>query len=160
MEPIQYTLRFPNAAQHYVDVTATVPTGGAKSVELMMAVWTPGSYLVREYARHLEQFSAPGAWTKSRKNRWRVETGGEKTVTVKYRLYARELTVRTNFVEAAFASLNGAPTFLTLVEKGVKRPHEVRLELPKGWKGSYSGMAEIGPNHFRAADYDELVDCP
>ncbi|MBY0373270.1 MAG: PDZ domain-containing protein [Bryobacteraceae bacterium] len=160
MEPIQYTLRFPNAAQHYVDVTAVVPTGGAKSVELMMAVWTPGSYLVREYARHVERFTAPGKWEKSRKNRWRVETGGERTVTVQYRVYARELSVRTNFVEAGFASLNGAPTFLTLVEKGAKRPHEVRLELPRGWNGSYSGMTEVGPNHFRAADYDELVDCP
>lgn len=160
MEPIQYTLRFPNAAQHYVDVTATVPAGGARSIELMMAVWTPGSYLVREYARHVEQFTASGSWEKSRKNRWRVDTNGARSVTVSYRVYGRELSVRTNFIEATFASLNGAPTFLTLVEKGVRRPHEVKLELPASWKGSYSGLSELAPNHFRAADYDELVDCP
>ena len=50
-EPIAYTLRFPAPHTHYVAVDALVPTGGRPAVELMMAVWTPGSYLVREYAR-------------------------------------------------------------------------------------------------------------
>ena len=45
-EPIRYTLNFPAPQTHYVEVTATVPTGGRPDVELMMAVWTPGSYLV------------------------------------------------------------------------------------------------------------------
>lgn len=160
MEPIQFTLRFSQAAQHYVDVTATVPTGGARSIELMMAVWTPGSYLVREYARHVESFSAPGGWRKSRKNRWLVETGGRESATISYRVYGRDLSVRTNFIEGRFAALNGAATFLTLEEPGVKRPHEVRIELPSAWRGSYSGMTELAPNVFRASDFDELVDSP
>ena len=52
------------------------------AVELMMAVWTPGSYLVREYARNVEAVTAAGpdgralARRKSDKNRWRVATGG------------------------------------------------------------------------------------
>ena len=81
-EPIRYVLRFPAAQTHYVEVEASVPTGGAAEVELMMAVWTPGSYLVREYARHLESISAqdPGGkpldLAKVRKNRWRIQTGG------------------------------------------------------------------------------------
>ena len=53
-EPITYTLRFPAPHTHYVSVEASVPTGGRPQIELMMAVWTPGSYLVREYARHVE----------------------------------------------------------------------------------------------------------
>ena len=42
MEPIRYTLSFPNPHTHYVEVRAEVPTSGRDEVELMMAVWTPG----------------------------------------------------------------------------------------------------------------------
>src|SRR5438105_245467 len=57
-EPIRYTLSFPAPQTHYLEVTATVPTGRRADVELMMAVWTPGSYLVREYARNVEAVTA------------------------------------------------------------------------------------------------------
>src|SRR5688572_9639967 len=86
-EPITYTLRFPAPATHYVEVEASVPAG-QPSIELMMAVWTPGSYLVREYERHVESVTARGpdgaalTVAKSRKNRWRIETSGAARVTV------------------------------------------------------------------------------
>ena len=57
-EPIVYTVRFPEPHTHYAVVDARVPTGGRDRIELMMAVWTPGSYLVREFARHIEGLSA------------------------------------------------------------------------------------------------------
>src|SRR5262252_524422 len=60
-EPIRYTLSFPAPQTHYVDVTASVPTGRRATVDLMMAVWTPGSYLVREYARNVEAVTAVGS---------------------------------------------------------------------------------------------------
>ena len=59
-EPIRYTVSFPAPHTHYMEVTAIVPTGGRADVELMMAVWTPGSYLVREYARNVERVVATG----------------------------------------------------------------------------------------------------
>ncbi len=86
-----------------------------------MPVWTPGSYLVREYARNIEAISVsdsggkPLTFSKSRKNRWRVETGGAPEIRFSYRVYCREMSVRTNWVEDSFALLNGAPTFVTLV---------------------------------------------
>lgn len=163
--PITYTLRFPDAARHYVDVEATYPTGGQSSLELMMAVWTPGSYLVREYARHVEGLEvltpAGGTAVKSRKNRWTIATGGASRVTIRYRVYGRELTVRTNFIEARYALLNGAATFLTMVG-GLQRPHHVTLELPAAWPRAMSGLAAgaHGPASFVAADFDTLVDSP
>ena len=54
-------------------------------------------------------------------------------MTLRYKVYSREMTVRNNWVEAGFAMLNGAPTFITLVERAA-RPHEVRVELPAAWK--------------------------
>ncbi|MEM1415236.1 MAG: PDZ domain-containing protein [Myxococcota bacterium] len=77
-EANEYTLRMDDRAQHYVEVEAVLPAGGER-LELMMAVWTPGSYLVREYARHVEAFEAmtlegePLPLRKTRKNRWVVD---------------------------------------------------------------------------------------
>ena len=64
-EPITYTLRFPAPETHYVEVEASVPAG-QPAIELMMAVWTPGSYLVREYERHVEQRRRHGRRTAPR----------------------------------------------------------------------------------------------
>src|SRR6185369_16274592 len=166
-EPIRYTLSFPAPQTHYVEITATVPTGRRPDVELMMPVWTPGSYLVREYARNVEAVTAAGPdgrpldVDKSKKNHWRITTGGAPTVTVKYRVYCREISVRTNWVEADFALLNGAPTFMTLMPL-TPRPHEVAIVMPSGWKTSVTGLPEIkgAAHHYRAADYDALVDSP
>jgi predicted metalloprotease with PDZ domain len=97
------------------------------------------------------------------KNRWRIETGGADAITVSYRVYGREMTVRTNFIDADFAILNGAPTFLTLAGDPGPRPHEVTIELPPGWKTSVSSLPDApggAPHRYRAPDYDTLVDSP
>lgn len=166
-EAIRYTLRFPAPQTNYVEVEAIVPTDGRPSIEMMMAVWTPGSYLIREYEKNLEAVRAVSGGTvlpieKTVKNRWRITTGGAREVTVAYRVYSHEMTVRNNWVDADFAMLNGAQTYLTLVESGA-RPHDVRLELPAAWKVSVTGMPDApggAPNHYRAPDYDTAVDCP
>ena len=87
LEPIRYTVSFPAPHTHYVEVEASYPTDGRPYIDLMMAVWTPGSYLIREYARHVEALTAadparaPLAVEKTRKNRWRVTTNGAATVS-------------------------------------------------------------------------------
>jgi predicted metalloprotease with PDZ domain len=165
-DPIRYTIRFPAPHTHYMEVEAVYPTGGRPHIDLFMAVWTPGSYLVREYARHVENMAAhaggkPAAIEKTSKNRWRVTTGGAAAVTVNYRVYGREMTVRTNWIESAFAMLNGAPTFISLAGE-LSRSHEVRFELPPSWKGSATALMPIaGQGHaYRAEDFDTLVDSP
>jgi predicted metalloprotease with PDZ domain len=165
MEPIRYSLSFPAPHTHYVEVTATVPAV-ASSVEMMMAVWTPGSYLIREYARHVEGVSAESPngrdllVEKTAKNRWAIATGGERAIVVRYRVYGREMSVRTNWIESSFALLNGAPTFLTLAD-GVARPHEVTITPAEGWTRSLTGLPDTSdPHRYLAPDYDTLVDSP
>jgi predicted metalloprotease with PDZ domain len=166
--PIRYVVRFPSPQSHLVEVEAWVPTEGMAEIELMMAVWTPGSYLVREYARHLEEISARGsdgrsvAVAKVRKNRWRVGTGGCSEVVVSYRIYARSMSVQGNWVDASFALINGAGAFLTLADSG-PRPHAVKLELPSAWRTSVTGLPahpDGAPHHYLAADFDTLIDSP
>lgn len=167
MEPIRYAVSFPAPQTHYIEVTADVPTDGRSEIELMMAVWTPGSYLVREYSRHVERVRATAGGgaalpvEKSAKNRWRVSTGGAPAITVSYRVYGREMSVRTNWIEAGFALINGAPTFLTLVDSP-PRPHEVVLTPAEGWQRSMTGLDAMpgGPHRYRAPDFDTLVDSP
>jgi predicted metalloprotease with PDZ domain len=167
LEPIRYTVSFPAPQTHYVEIEASYPTEGRASIELMMAVWTPGSYLVREYERNVEGLTAadparaPLAVEKTRKNRWRIATNGASTVWVRYRVYAHEMSVRTNWVDDEFALINGAPTFITLVESPSRRRHDVRVVLPRAWTTSLSGMtAGLGENTYTAPDYDTLVDSP
>jgi predicted metalloprotease with PDZ domain len=166
-DAIRYTLRFPAPHTHYVEVEGVYPTGGQPQIELFMAVWTPGSYLVREYERHVERVAATGAAgrprsvQKTRKNRWSIETGGAPAVTVTYRVYGREMTVRNNWIESSFAMLNGAPTFLTLAD-GKPHAHEVQIVTPVTWKGIATPLMPVAdkPNTFVAEDFDTLVDSP
>jgi predicted metalloprotease with PDZ domain len=153
MKPIRHTLSFPAPHTHYVDVRVEVPSAGRDSVELSMAVWTPGSYLVREFSRHVEAVTAAGPFgaafpvDKTAKNRWRIATAGAPKVVVSYRVYGREMSVRTNWIESDFAFVNGAPTFLTLADPSTAlgagekaRPHEVSIVFDPGWTSSITAL--------------------
>ena len=164
---VEYTIRFSQAKNHYADVELRCETGGQQQFELMMPTWTPGSYLIREYARHVETISASDSdgaelsISRSRKNRWLVKCGDAKSVVVKYRLYCNEMTVRTNQVESEFALFNGASTFLSPVGSRQKK-HQVRIELPDEWKHAICSLPNVDGDKqlFIADDFDELVDSP
>lgn len=164
-DPIDYTLTFPDAQNHYVDVEARFPAAGQQQLEVRMAVWTPGSYLIREYSRHIERLSATSETgqalpvRKTRKNRWQIDgLGGATTVVLRYRVYGREMSVRTNWIETDFALINGAPTFITLADP-TPRPHRVMIERAPAWKTAHTQMPEQD-GRFVAANFDILVDSP
>ena len=164
---VEYTIRFSQAKNHYADVELRCETGGQPQFELMMPTWTPGSYLIREYARHVETISASDpdgaelSISRSRKNRWLVKCGDAKSVVVKYRLYCNEMTVRTNQVESEFALFNGASTFLTPAD-ALDQKHQVHIELPNDWEHAICSLPNVDGNKqvFIAEDFDELVDSP
>ena len=170
----RYTLRIPSPANHRVEVEAVLAApGDGADLELMMATWTPGSYLIREFARNVEGVTAAGPdgealpVAKTTKNRWRVELpdGTDGPVTLRYTLYGHELSVRTNFVTDDFALLNGAATFV--VPAGAEGPlpgaFSVRVEAPAAWGTLVSPLApgtESPAAELVAPDYDTLVDSP
>lgn len=163
--PIQYIARFPAPHTHFVEIEAHVPTDGKAVIDLMMPVWTPGSYMVRDYSRNIEKLEARNPAgrllpiEKTRKNHWRVTTESAPEIVLTYRTYGHEMSVQSNWVGNEFALLQGAATFVTRADD-LNRPHEVRVELPAQWKQSISGMPSAGANQFHAADYDTLVDSP
>ena len=151
-----------DAHAHLVEVETTIVSDEAlpSPLVLFMPVWTPGSYLVREYARHVEGMRSPAHTVqKVRKNAWTVTHEGKKELTVRYRLYCNDLTVRTNHVDATHMYLNGACTFLA-VEGHADVPTEVSFGSPSGWRVATALPPTAAENTFVAKDLDTLVDCP
>src|SRR5215813_1975958 len=163
--PTSYRVAFGAPHAHLCDVEARYHDVAAlgPSATLRMASWTPGSYLVRDYARHVQDLEARGedgralAVAKVDKASWRVELDGARELVVRYRVFAHELTVRTSHVDGSHAFLNGAPTFLWLAERA-GQPHEVTVDAPPTWR-VVTGLRRA-ESAFVAADLDELLDSP
>jgi predicted metalloprotease with PDZ domain len=166
--PIQYTIRIPAPETHLAEVSASIPTGGKPSVDLMMAVWSPGYYVQENYATNVSNFSAHTpdgrALTveKPQPNRWKVSTDGAAKIVISYTLVCDHHSVTGNWIDTTMAILNGPATYISLAEHG-KREHDVDLELPRQWKQSATSLASAAdnmPNHYQATSYDELADSP
>ncbi|HET7374139.1 MAG TPA: hypothetical protein VFJ20_12155 [Gemmatimonadaceae bacterium] len=164
---VQYTVAFPAPATHMAAVTARMPTAGHASLELMMPIWSPGYYKVENYADRVHDLSArtpSGAALvveHAARNRWRIATQGATEIVVQYAVVADQQFVTADWVGDSLIILNGAPTFATIADT-THRPIEVKLELPAGWRSATSldTVPDGLRDHYRAADYDELVDSP
>lgn len=161
---ISYQVALPQPASHLFEVTLQVKGWQSEVLDLKLPVWTPGSYLVREYAKHLQNFSAAGSqplsWRKVQKNHWQVSTAGQSEITVRYRVFANELSVRTNHLDSSHGYFNGAALFFYLpgFEKTAIR---VAIAPPDNWHVTTPLPAVPGQaNTFEAADFDTLVDSP
>lgn len=133
---------------------------------LVMPVWTPGSYLVREFARHVQDFAAVDAvgaalqWEKINKNSWRVATNGSRDWKANYRVYANELSARTNQLNSDHAFWNNA-ALLMYLEGQLNLPSTLQILAPEPWRVATALPAIPGPrNTFRAENFDILYDSP
>ena len=114
---LKYTLSFPEPHTHYMEVEMHISEITAKQLLLKMAVWTPGSYLIREFQKNIDKVECIKnneiiRLEKQDKNTWIVNTQNTSSVVIKYRIYCFEYSVRTNFVDDTHALINGASTFL------------------------------------------------
>ncbi len=142
--------------------TATAP----QDELLIMPVWTPGSYLVREFERHVQDFSAKDAagqplkWEKTNKTTWKVTTNGARDWHATYRVYANELSVRTSELNSSHAYWNNA-NLLMYLDGSLKSPSTVRVLAPDVWKVATGLPGVPGQrNTFRADNFDVLYDSP
>lgn len=160
---LHHRVHLVDAKAHLIEVETTVTSESPLPAPLVlaMAVWTPGSYLVREYARHVEGVEATGGHArKIRKNAWQVEHDAARELTFRYRVYANDLTVRTNHVDASHLYLNGACTFFA-VEGHERAPAEITFAVPESFRAATALPKAPGKQlTFVAKDYDTLVDSP
>lgn len=166
---LTFTVEMPEPSSHLFEVTLRIEGWRSPTLDLKMPVWTPGSYLVREYARHLQDFSAesgqPLPWEKVSKNHWRIFTlANEHTpsaIAIRYRVFANELTVRTNHLDTSHGYFN--PAALCMYVLGHERSPITLTVVPphSTWRVTVPLPAVPGQvNTFIAADFDTLVDSP
>jgi predicted metalloprotease with PDZ domain len=169
---LSYTLSMPHPQTHYFEVefslnNLTDPTLKKQGYfDVKMPVWTPGSYLIREYAKNVEGFIARGGNAvmparKISKNTWRVQWQGQPSVSILYKVYAYELTVRTSFLDESHGYVNGASMFVYLPQFA-SLPATLTVRPAPGWTTVSTALASIAgqPFTFQVPNYDLLVDSP
>src|SRR5262249_24193741 len=166
---ISFTVSMSKPYTHLLEVEMRVQIPANLNVpnetDLVMPVWTPGSYLIREFERHVQDFAAdvndrPLEWTKVNKNTWRVKTNGARRWRVRYRVYANELSVRTSELNADHAFWNNA-ALLMYPDGLINMPSTLRILPATGWKIA-TGLPPVDgqANTFRAENFDILYDSP
>ncbi len=166
-EKIAFKVSFTEPQAHYADIEMEISGLKADQIDLKMPVWTPGSYLIREFAKNVESFKAVGStgnnlnFSKVDKNTWRINTSKNGVIKVSYRVYSFEISVRTSFVDEAHAFLS--PTGLFLYPAGkLQLPSTVTIIPHKGWTKISTGLEKVPSkvNTYFAADFDILYDSP
>jgi len=163
---ISYTVSFPEAQAHYADIEMDIKGLAQSKLDLKLPVWTPGSYLVREFSKNVESFTAQSGGkavnvVKTRKNTWQINTQGLSSVKVKYRFYAFEISVRTAFIDVTHAFLSTSGMFF-YPEGGLNLPSTIKIIPYKGWNKVSTSLANVGNDDFTvtAPNYDILYDSP
>lgn len=156
MTQIRYTLSMPDPDTHLFRVRLDIQGAPGDRVDLVLPSWTPGSYKIRDYARHVQDFSAGRLpWHKVDKSRWRIAAPGD--LRVEYSVYAFELSVQSSHLDHEHGYVNGAGMFMYV--DGLKDlPVTLDVKAPRGWKVA-TGLEKRG-RLFRAPTYDVLIDSP
>lgn len=162
---VSYQVSMSKPWRHLLEVEMHVGSLTEKT-ELKMPVWTPGSYLIREYARHVQDFAAINAggtalnWQKTNKNTWEIDTKGVDELVVTYRVYSNELTVRTNELNDEHGFWNNA-ALLMFVNGHLNISTTITVKPYGNWKVA-TGLPKVDgkADTFIAENYDVLYDSP
>ena len=170
MTAIRYTVEAANLHAHLFRVTLTIAQPAAQQT-VSLPVWIPGSYLVREFAKNLQNLQAKQGRRsvpiqQRDKCTWNIDCQPDQPLVLSYEVYAFDNSVRTAWLDSQRGFFNG--TSLCLRVHGQEHlPHQLQLQTVKGqsdWQVA-TGLAPVktdkkGFGLYEAADYDQLVDCP
>lgn len=163
---IGFEVSFKEPQAHYADVQMNISGLAKDYIDVKMPVWTPGSYLVREFEKSVEGFTASASGKalrveKVRKNTWRVFSAKASNVKINYSIYAFEISVRTPFIDESHAFLS--PTGIFMHPDGmIKSPSTVKIIPFKTWSKVSTGLTPVAGKQFTysAPDFDWLYDSP
>ncbi len=167
---VAYRVRVLDRHAHLFQVTLTIAQPSAEQ-NVSLPVWIPGSYLVREFSKTLQNLQARQGQqavtlVQQHKCGWQAQCVAGRPLELTYEVYALDNSVRTAWLDASRGFFNGTSLFLQVAGQA-SVPHELTLVADKtlvGWQAA-TGLtpAKVDANGFGrylAADYDELVDCP
>ncbi len=175
---ITYALSFDHVGQHLIDVILTFTASTQQ--ELWLPAWVPGSYLIREFSRHVSTpvaklLSDDAAMTKSiliektNKNHWRLDTVEGEKVEIRYQVYAFDLSVRGAYLDHTRAYANPAciclavagqeqlPILLTLDPGAVFANLPIACTLDRFSREQKTNSKTV---EFKALNYTHLIDHP
>lgn len=161
---LAYQISMPLPQTHLFEVKFTVSNWDRDLLDVRMPVWTPGSYLVREYAKQLQNFVVKSGdrhlnSTKISKQQWQIQTDDCQEITINYQIFANELTVRTNHLDATHGYFNPAALCFYIPDYA-HYPIEIEIVPPDSSWQVTTPLPQISTNTFLAADFDTLVDSP
>ena len=167
---VHYNIKISDPKSHYAEVTMRIEELTAGNIDVYMPVWTPGSYLVREFAKNVESvqtrgftldeskmvfaeepvnFGLPIAQTKLDKNTWRLTIPKNiAAVEFRYKVYCFELSVRTSFIDEDQALLNMASVLMT-VRGSEHLGGDLDIDYPLRWF-NYATALEINKEEVMA----------
>ncbi|MCG2595598.1 peptidase M61 [Ramlibacter sp. XY19] len=165
-----YRIEAADPAAHLFHVTLTI-TQPQAAQKVALPAWIPGSYLVREFARHLLKLSARQdgkavAVQQLDKATWQVECVPSSPLVLVYEVYAFDNSVRAAWLDSQRGFFN-ATSLCLRVHGQAQEAHELELVAPRAfphWEAA-TGLEPLktgkrGFGTYAAADYDELADCP
>lgn len=172
MNVVSYQLKIHDVASHQIEISLTfMPRYNVH--QLSMPAWIPGSYMIRDFAKHLLAISATDATgplllEQQDKQRWQLQCR-QQLVTVTYFVYAFDMSVRAAYIDDELAVLNPAAlclavSDLTALPQQIVLPKPAAVEAKK-WRVATSltavnGTLALGFGTYQAADYDALIDSP
>lgn len=179
---LRYLVEITDPHTHMVKVKLNAcPENGefekndGQQVDFFLPSWSPGSYLMREYARNIRTvraFSSTGEFlniSQSSKNIWRVDLESSETkkavseIQLEYEVYCHELTVRTSHVDYSHAFLHGPSYLMGVLNHPMENP-EIEFKFPGLWSKLHTGLEDISEERsrfiYKAKNYDVLIDAP
>nr|WP_246164126.1 PDZ domain-containing protein [Xanthovirga aplysinae] len=165
-EKLEYTLSMSEPHTHYFEVEMKINSLRQKYTDLKMATWAPGSYLIREFGKSVEDFAPVSKSGKSlkfekiNKNTWRVFNNRED-FTASYKVYAFEISVRTSFLDASHGYLNGSNIFM-YVDKQKGLSSTLTVKPFKDWDVVSTGLSPVSGKKwtYHSPNFDILADSP
>ncbi len=163
---VGFEVSFIEPQAHYAEIEMNISGLVKDYVDVKMPVWAPGSYLIREFAKSVEGFSANAngkalKFEKVRKNAWRIHSAKASAIKIKYRVYAFEMSVRTSFIDDTHAFLSSTSIFM-YPDGQLKLPSTVKINPFKGWSKVSTGLEPVAGTKFtyKASNFDVLFDSP
>jgi len=168
---MNYRIVCANPNAHLFEVSLSIAKPDPAGQIVWLPVWIPGSYLIREFARHIVRIRAEDAKgrevaiAKLDKHRWQIAPVNG-AVTVHYEVYAFDLSVRGAYLDQTRAFFNGPSVFLAVAgqEDQLARVEIVEPDFAKDWQLATSMKSnkvnKRGFGVYEAANYDELIDHP
>ena len=153
----------PNFLSHEWHITLSFTQPNDSETEISLPNWVPGSYLIRDFARHITHISArcngkAQSLTQTSKNHWQT-SALSGAWEIYYTVYAFDLSVRGSFLSTERGFFDGACLFLK-VHGQEEQPHQVEFPtLPHTWQIATT-QPQISATTFQTASYAELIDHP